>query len=164
MNTTTFLLLVFVYIFAFMGSFLIDNKVYKIYYFLIIALTTITGLNIYFGIIYYIKLRNDPGMPGPRGPRGDKGPSGASGKCIINEKCGFSPDDAEELIYTEVAKKFDTTPDCLRNPTLENCGSATEMTRINKLQPQIKILKNIASQGSMTKQQFETKLRGVLFE
>jgi len=164
MNISTFLILVFIYIIAIMCSFLIENRVYKIYYFIILALATITGLNIYFGIMYYIKLRNEPGMPGPRGPKGDKGSTGASGKCIINEKCGFDINDANELIYTEVAKKFDTTPECLRNPTIENCGNSAEVARINKLEPQIKILRDIATEGNMTKQEFENKLRSVLFE
>jgi hypothetical protein len=162
MNVTTFLLIISVYLFAIMASFLIENRTHKIFYFMILGLATLTALNIYFGIVYYIKLRNDPGMPGPRGPRGEKGATGSSGKCIINEKCGFSLEDAKELIYTEVAKKFDTTAECIREPTIDNCGNAAEVARVNLLQPQVKILIDLASEGGMTKQEFEIKLNTIL--
>lgn len=150
--------------FLIMFSFNIENKTYKIYYFLCIGLATITILNVYLGVVYYIKLRNEPGMPGPRGPQGDKGPKGATGKCIINEKCGFTPEEAEELIYTSVATKFDTTEKCLRNQDLESCGNAKEVVRVGKLNGQIETLKSIAAKSTGTKQQFETKLRSFLFE
>jgi hypothetical protein len=162
MNITTFLLILTLYVFAIMASFLIENRTHKIFYFMIIGLATLTVLNIYFGIVYYIKLRNDPGMPGPRGPKGEKGASGASGKCVINEKCGFSIDDAKELIYTEVAKKYDTTPDCLRDPTIEKCGSIAEVQRLEFLKPQIQILIDLASDSAMTKQEFTIKLNTIL--
>lgn len=162
MNVTTFLLIISVYIFAIMASFLIENRTHKIFYFLILGLATLTVLNIYFGIIYYIKLRNDPGMPGPRGPRGDKGATGASGKCIINEKCGFNIDDAKELIYAKISEKFDTKPECVENPTIEKCGNEAEVARIQLLQPQVKILIDLASEGGMTKQEFEIKLNTIL--
>jgi hypothetical protein len=162
MNISTFLLILTLYIFAILASYLIENRTHKIFYFMIIGLATLTGLNIYFGIIYYIKLRNDPGMPGPRGPKGEKGPSGASGKCIINEKCGFNLDDAKELIYAKVAEKYDTTPECLSNPTIENCGSIAEVKRLEFLQPQIQTLIDLASESGMTKQNFEIKLNTIL--
>lgn len=164
MNISTFLTIIIIYIFLFMISYLIDNYEYKIYYFLIIGLATITFLNIYIGIIYYIKLRNEPGIPGPRGPPGDKGPPGSGGKCIINEKCGFSEDDANKIIYKELSKKFDTTEKCLKYQNIENCGNSTEVSRVNKLNKQIDLLKKIGNQGGITKQQFKTKLRGIIFD
>lgn len=145
-----------------MASFLIENRTHKIFYFMIMGLATLTALNIYFGIVYYIKLRNDPGMPGPRGPKGEKGATGATGKCIINEKCGFSIEDAKELIYAEVAKKFDTTPECIASPTISNCGNSAEVARVKLLEPQVKILLDLASKGGMTKQEFTIKLNTIL--
>ena len=49
---------------------------------MIVALGTLTYMNIYLTIFYYIKLRNEPGVQGPPGPKGEKGPTGPEGKCV----------------------------------------------------------------------------------
>lgn len=167
MNLSTFLLLVFIYIILFSLSFLITDTTYKLFYFLLIGLATITILNCYFGIIYYIKLRNEPGIPGPRGPKGDPGPKGKTGKCIIDEKCTFDENDAINLIHKKIANKYDTSIECLNNPNVTNCGSKQEVKRITtKILPIVDTIKKIAikKDSVMDKQSLESTLNTILFE
>lgn len=166
MNLSTFLIILFVFIILFSLSFLIENKTYKIFYFLIMALGGITFLNIYIGVLYYIKLRNEPGIPGPRGPKGEKGPKGKTGKCIINEKCTFTRDDAIKMINTEIANKFDTTEECLTRTNINNCGSRQEVNRINKdIKPIIETIKKVAFADNkvMDRQTLQSTLNTILF-
>lgn len=144
-------------------SMFIEDKTYKLYYFLIVALAALTVLNVYLSIIYYIKLRNEPGVPGPRGPKGEKGPSGGKGKCVVSESCGFTKSEADKMLYNIAASKFDTTPRCLREPSLKTCkGGASEIERILPVNKQIAMLEKMATQGLYTKQEFEKKVRSSL--
>ena len=70
MELTTFLTLVTIYVVAISISMFIEDKTQKLYYFMIIALGTLVYLNVYLSVVYYIKLRNEPGILGPRGPKG----------------------------------------------------------------------------------------------
>ena len=104
MELTTFLILVTIYVVAIAISMFIEDKTQKLYYFMIIGLGTLVYLNVYLSVVYYIKLRNEPGVPGPRGPKGDKGPTGSNGKCKISDKCGFSKEDADKILYEAMLK------------------------------------------------------------
>lgn len=137
----------------------IEDKIYKIYYFMIVALGTLTFINIWLTVTYYIKLRNDPGIPGPRGKSGDKGPSGTKGKCTIGESCAFTKTDASKILYKVAADKFDTSQSCLKQPTLKNCnGGIKEVDRVKSVSTQIKMLEELAGKGTYTKQEFEAKV------
>lgn len=163
MDITTFMILVFIYLIAIVISFYIEDKTEKLYYFTIIALGTLCILNVYISIYYYIKLRNTPGIPGPRGQKGNIGPKGGKGKCSMNDKCTFTPNDADKLLYELAADKFDTSKACLKDPSLKNCsGGPNEVDRIRPVNIQIKMLEDIAKQGIYTKSEFETKINNTL--
>lgn len=167
MNLSTFLIAVFIFIIVYSLSFLIQNNTYKIFYFLIMGLGAITFLNIYLGIIYYVKLRNDPGIPGPRGPKGKKGPRGMTGKCIINESCSFSRNDAINMILDRISNKFDSTSECILDPSIDKCGSLQEVNRINdNIIPVFETIKKVAFRNNkiMNKQELEATLNSILFE
>ncbi len=160
MDVTTLLIIIVIFLILVVISMFIEDKTYKLYYFLIVALAVLTFLNVYLSIIYYIKLRNEPGVPGPRGPKGEKGPSGGKGKCVVSESCGFTKADANKLLYNIAASKFDTTPKCLREPSLKNCrGGASEIERLQPVNKQIAMLEKMAVDGLFTKQEFEKKVR-----
>ena len=160
MDITTFLILVTFYLVAIVISMFIEDKTYKMYYFLIIALATLVFLNVYLSIIYYIKLRNEPGIPGPRGTKGEQGPTGSKGKCVSTGKCGFTKAEADKMLYDLAANKFETSKTCLREPTLNNCqGGASEVERIKPVNKQVQMLEEMAQQGLFTKQEFEKKIK-----
>ena len=162
MDLTLFIIIVIIYLIAIAISTVIEDRTYKLYYFVIIALGTLCFLNIYLGIMYFIALRNEPGQPGPPGQKGDPGPRGPSGKCILNDKCGVSPEDMDG-IYEQVADKFKTTKDCIKKPSRETCkGDTVEVDRISKINVQIKMLEDIATDGTITSKEFKSKLMKTL--
>ena len=161
MNFTTILIIVIIYLILLVLSMFIDNSTYKMYYFLIIILGTLAFLNVYLAFYYYIKLRNEPGIPGPRGPKGDPGPIGKKGSCDINQNCTadgkittISP-----AMYQEIAGRFNTTTECLQSPSRDNCsGGAKEVRRIEPVSSQIKMLEAMAKERNMTQKQMEARL------
>lgn len=159
MDITTFLILVSIYLVLIVISMFIEDKQYKIYYFAIVVLGTLCFLNVYLSVVYYIKLRNEPGIPGPRGAPGPKGPKGGKGKCSVGESCAFTKADASAFLYKTAAAKFDTAESCLRTPSLRNCtGGTAEVERISAVKRQITQLEGLAVSGKYTRQEFEEKV------
>jgi len=165
MNFTTVLIILVIYLILLVLSMFIENTTFKMYYFLIIILGTLAFLNVYLAFYYYIKLRNEPGVPGPRGPKGDPGAIGKKGSCDINQNCTadgkittISP-----AMYQEIANRFNTTPECLQTPSRNSCmGGAQEVRRIEPISSQIKMLEAMAEQRNMTQKQMESKLSRTL--
>lgn len=163
MDLTTALILITIYVVIIAISMFIDDRMQKIYYFMIVALGSLVFINVYLSVIYYIKLRNEPGIPGPRGSKGARGPTGSNGKCKISDKCGFTADDADKILYETASQTFETSKSCLKDPTLETCnGGASEVERIKPVNQQIKMLEDLAQQGLFTKQEFEAKIKNTL--
>lgn len=159
MDITTFLILVTIYLVLIVISMFIEDKQYKIYYFAIVVLGTLCFLNVYLSILYYVKLRNEPGIPGPRGAPGIKGPKGGKGKCSVGESCAFTKQDASTMLYKIAADKFDTTKTCLKTPNLKNCeGGVSEVERIQSVNRQLKMLEGLAISGKFTRQEFQEKI------
>ena len=163
MDLSTFIILIVILVVLIVISLFIEDRTYRIYYFLVVALGFLTFLNCYLGVIYYIKLRNEPGIQGPRGPKGDKGPSGAKGKCVLTDKCGFNQEELDSILYDMAAQTFQTNTKCLKNPSLKNCdGGAQEVERLQPVSDKIKQIENLALKGSFTKQELQTKLTNSL--
>lgn len=164
MQFTTILILVIIYLILLILSMFIENRTYKMYYFLIIVLGTLTYLNIYLAFQYYVKLRNDPGIPGPRGPKGDPGPRGKKGACDINAKCSAGGSDViTPAMMQQIAQQFNTTPECLDKPSTQSCtGGAQEVKRIEPVSSQIRMLEEMARERQLTPTQVETKLARTL--
>jgi hypothetical protein len=163
MDITTFIILCIIVVIVIVVSLFIEDKTYKIYYYLIVALAGLTFLNCYIAVIYYIKLRNEPGIPGQRGPKGDKGPSGSQGKCVLTDKCGFDKADLDYMLYDMAASVFQSNKDCIKNPSLKTCeGGVSEVERIKPVSDKMKNIENIALQGNFTKQELKQKINKVL--
>jgi hypothetical protein len=162
MSLTVFLLVALIYVILISFSYLIEETNYKIYYFAIIVLATLVFLNIYIGIIYYTKLRNEPGVPGPPGPKGDKGPSGAKGKCIATDKCGLEEPQIDEILFEPVAQKFQADISCLKTPNITNCGTVSEFERIKPVSDQVRLLEELAKTGGVTKDELQYRVNKTL--
>lgn len=158
MSLTIFLLVVLIYVILLSFSYLIEETKYKIYYFAIIVLATLVFLNIYIGIVYYTKLRNELGVPGPPGPKGEKGPTGSKGKCIATDKCGIDPPEIEDILFQPVSQKFQTDIKCLQSPNVSNCGTVSEIERVKPISDQVKLLEQLAKTGGITKDELKYKV------
>jgi len=60
--------------------------------------------NIYFSVLYYIKLRNSKGLKGDRGDPGEEGQDGSNGVCLMSKNCGII--NCRDLIVDELEKHF----------------------------------------------------------
>ena len=159
MKLTTLLLIITIYMVCIVIGMFIEDSTYKLYFYMIIALGTLTFMNIYLTIFYYIKLRNEPGIQGPSGAKGEIGPTGPKGKCVNSNKCGFSENEMNEMLYNKATDIFNTSQDCLKEPSLNNCvGGASEVERIQKVSSQMKMLEQYAKEGKYSRDEFEKKI------
>ena len=158
MELSTFLILLIIALILISIGFMIPEVKYKIAYFMIICLLGLSILNIYLSIVYYIKLRNEPGIPGEMGKKGPTGVKGLPGKCSFTESCEF--EDPRGKILNVANTMYDIPNECLDNPTLENCNDNKDMLEqsipINK---QINMLEKIAYSTKMTEKDFMDKLK-----
>ena len=157
MELSTFLILLIIVLILISIGFMIPEVKYKIAYFMIICLLGLSILNIYLSIVYYIKLRNEPGIPGEMGKKGPSGVKGLPGKCSFTESCEFK--DPRGKIVNVANTMYNIPNECLDNPTLENCNDNQDMLEqsipINK---QINMLEKIAYSTKMTEKDFMDKL------
>lgn len=137
---------------------MIQDIKYRVCYYMVLALLFLAALNIYLSIVYYIQLRNNPGVQGPIGPKGPKGMTGSSGKCNFSETCEISQDDKDKItiIATEM---YDIPNICLKTPNLANCGSQDKLDQAVPISAQIKMLESIASTTTMTGTDFIDKVK-----
>ena len=165
-NLATIFIFLIIFIIFFGISFMIQDFKYRVCYYMILALLFLASLNIYLSIVYYIQLRNTPGVQGPQGDKGPKGMKGSTGKCSFSQTCGIQqPRDriiipAAKLMYPDIPEN------CLDTPTLANCtktGDTGTMSqdRLDQAQPineQINMLEQIAQSSSMTENDFRNKI------
>ncbi len=157
MDLSTFLiLLIFALLFISIG-FMIPETKYKIAYFMIIMLLGLTVLNVYLSVVYYIQLRNDPGIPGPQGPKGPQGAKGAPGKCSFAEKCGIQ--DARNKILGVAHEMYGISQNCLDKPSLATCGNQNTLEEAMPINNQINMLEKIAYSTTMAQDDFMNKIK-----
>ena len=157
MDLSTFLILAIIFVILLSIGFLIPDTKYKIAYFMIICLLGLSILNIYLAIVYYIQLRNDPGVPGQQGPKGPKGAKGPPGKCSYAEKCGIN--NARGLILDVASTMYPEIPRrCLDAPSTSNCENQNTLELAMPINTQINMLEKIAFSSTMSERDFKTKL------
>jgi hypothetical protein len=157
MELSTFLiLLIFAVIFISIG-FMIPETKYKIAYFMILMLLCLSILNIYLSVVYYIQLRNDPGIPGEQGSKGVRGAKGSPGKCSFSEKCGIQ--NARTIILNTANQMYDIPQDCLDKPSLTTCKDQNTLDEAMPINKQINMLEKIAYSTTMSQKDFESKLK-----
>jgi hypothetical protein len=158
-NLATIFILLIIFIIFFGISFMIQDVKYRVCYYMILALLFLASLNIYLSVVYYIQLRNTPGVQGPIGNKGPKGMTGNTGKCNFSQKCGIQePRDnvilpAAEIMYPDIPRN------CLDTPTLENCRNDQNiLDQALPINEQINMLEQIAQGSSMTETDFRDKI------
>ena len=132
MDTSALLTIILIYLVFFIINLFIEDFNTRLAYWFIVALGTLALMNLYLSILYYIRLRNEPGKPGPRGEKGEGGSKGDIGKCTFSEKCGIN--DCEGKIYGLGEKFYPDIPlNCLKDT--KKCKTHTEREKavpINK--------------------------------
>jgi len=86
MDVSTFLIILIIVLLLISIGFMIDDIKYRVAYFLVVCLFGLVILNIYLTIVYYIQLRNEPGLPGEMGQKGPSGVRMIPGKCSFTEE------------------------------------------------------------------------------
>lgn len=144
METVSILILIIIFIIFIVINFFINDAKLKLAYWFIVGLLFLTIMNIYMSIVYYIKLREDPGEPGPRGPKGQKGPLGDIGKCSFSETCGIEK--CPEKIYA-VANEYypDINIECLKD------NSKCSLEEKDRAVPVSNVIKELIDECKKTK-------------
>jgi hypothetical protein len=157
MELSTFLIiLIFAVIFISIG-FMIPETKYKIAYYMILMLLFLSVLNIYLSVVYYIQLRNDPGVPGPQGSKGVKCAKGAPGKWSFTEKCGIN--NARQIILDTANSMYNIQQSCLDKPNLTTCKDQDTLDEAMPINAQVNMLEKIAYSTTMSQKDFENKLK-----
>ena len=167
-SLATIFILLIIFIIFFGISFMIQDVKYRVCYYMILALLFLASLNIYLSVVYYIQLRNTPGVQGPIGDKGPKGMTGSTGKCNFSQTCGIQKP-RENIIIPLAMRMYPDIPQaCLDTPTLTNCHKDTDtdanmmnQQRLDQAIPineQINMLEQIAQGSSMTEADFRDKI------
>ncbi len=157
MDLSTFLILLIIALILISIGFMIPEPKYKIAYFLIVCLLGLTILNVYMSIIYYIQLRNDPGLPGAMGKKGPTGVKGIPGKCSFSETCEIK--DARNKILAVADTMYGISKECIDKPTLDICKNQDTLEQAIPINKQIDMLEQIAYSTTMSEKDFMTKIQ-----
>jgi hypothetical protein len=157
MDLTTFLIMLLLFIVVIIISLFIENIRDRIAFYCIIALGVLCIVNTYSIVVYYIKLRNEPGVQGPPGSKGSQGPRGDPGKCTFSEKCGI--ENPRQKILDIAKDMYDIPVNCLDKPSLKSCKTADTLEQASMVNKQIGLLESIAYKTSMSESDFITKLK-----
>lgn len=154
MNIISILLIILIFIVFIVINFFITDPKMKLAYWFVVGLLFLTIMNIYMSVIYYIKLREDPGEPGPRGPKGQRGPEGDIGKCTFSETCGIQ--NCSEKIYGIGNKYYpDINIECLKDT--KKCSNEERERAI----PVSNVLKTLISECESTQRSEDDFIRKI---
>jgi len=157
MNLSSLLVILIIFIIFISISFMIQDVKYRVSYYMILALLFLASLNIYLSVVYYIQLRNNPGVQGQIGPKGPKGVQGSSGKCSFSDQCEIT--DARTKIIGIANQMYNIDAKCLDNPTLSNCSNNQDtLDQARPINAQINMLEKIAYSTTMSETDFISKL------
>jgi hypothetical protein len=158
-NLATIFILLIIFIIFFGISFMIQDIKYRVCYYMILALLFLASLNIYLSVVYYIQLRNTPGIQGPIGDKGPKGMTGNTGKCNFSQTCGIQKPRENIILPAAMQMYPDISKNCLDNATLANCGNDQNiLDQALPITEQINMLEQIAQGSSMTEADFRDKI------
>ena len=158
MDLSTLLIILIVFIIFFSISFFIPETKYRIAYYMILALLFLSGLNIYLSVVYYIQLRNTPGVAGTQGDKGPTGVKGSPGRCSFSETCKIK--DARGKILNVANSMYKIPIACLDNPSLSTCENSQDtLEQAYPINKQINMLEKIAFSTTMGEKDFMDKLQ-----
>ena len=158
MEISTFLILLIIVLILISIGFMIPESTYKIAYFMIVCLLGLTILNVYMSIVYYIQLRNDPGIPGAMGNKGPTGVKGLPGKCSFTETCEIK--NSREKIIAVANSMYDgISKECIDTPTLASCGNQDTLEQAIPINKQVNMLEQIAYSNNLPEAEFMDKIQ-----
>ena len=157
MDFTTLLIILIIFIIAFSISFFIPEMKYRIAYYMILALLFLSALNIYLSIVYYIQLRNTPGIPGVQGDKGAPGTKGAPGRCSFSSTCSIK--DSRNKILNVASTMYGIDKSCLDTPNLQTCKTQDVLDQAMVINKQINMLETIANNSQMSEDDFMSKIK-----
>ena len=156
MSTMTILTIILIYLIFFIINLFIEDFNTRLAYWFIIILGTLAFINLYLSILYYIRLRNEPGKPGPRGEKGQQGAKGDIGKCTFSEKCGIN--DCEGKIFDIAEKLYPDIPlKCLKDT--KKCRNHNEREKASPVNKELKRLIKRCNKTKMAEEDFMRKIR-----
>ena len=156
MDLSTFIILLIISLILISIGFMIPEVKYKIAYFLIVCLLGLTVLNVYLSIVYYIQLRNDPGIPGDIGSKGSTGVKGIPGKCSFTKTCAIEK--SRDKILSVANSMYNIPKPCLDAPTLQSCKDQDTLEEAIPINNQINMLESIAYSTTMSEEDFMAKI------
>lgn len=156
MELTTFLILLIIFILVMVIGFTIKDIKMRVSYYAVVALLTLSILCSYTTIVYYIQLRNQPGIPGDMGNKGIQGSKGIAGKCSFTNTCKI--EDARNKIINVANTMYGIPNKCLDKPTLTTCSDQNTLEEAIPIKKQIDMLEKIAYSTTMAEQDFMNKL------
>jgi hypothetical protein len=157
MELSTFLILLIIVLILISIGFMIPETTYKVAYFMIVCLLGLTILNVYMSIIYYIQLRNDPGVVGSIGNKGPTGVKGLPGKCSFTQTCEI--ENARDKIVAVANTMYGISKDCIDKPSISSCGDQDTLEQAMPINQQINMLEQIAYSTNMAEADFMTKIQ-----
>ena len=93
----------YIFLTIIIGQLVIEQNL-KLVYYLVMLLLYVSLNNVYFSVLYYIKLRNHKGIKGDRGEPGDQGSPGSHGVCAMSKGCGIA--NCRKLIENTLIESF----------------------------------------------------------
>ena len=156
MELTTFLILLIIFILAMVIGFSIKDTKMRVSYYAVVALLTLSILCSYTTIVYYIQLRNQPGIPGDMGKKGIQGSKGIAGKCTFTDTCKI--EDVRNKILNVANEMYGISNKCLDTPTLTTCSDQNTLEEAIPINKQVDMLEKIAYSTTMAEQDFMNKL------
>jgi hypothetical protein len=156
MELSTFLILLIIVLILISIGFMIPEAMYKVAYFMIVCLLGLTVLNVYMSIVYYIQLRNDPGVPGTVGNKGPKGVKGLPGKCSFTQTCEIT--NPRDKIISVANTMYGISKDCINRPSINTCGDQDTLEQAMPINQQINMLEQIARSTNMAEVDFMNKI------
>ena len=155
MEVSSILTIILIYLVFFIINLFINDFNTRLAYWFIVALITLSLMNFYLSIMYYIRLRNEPGKPGPRGDKGEQGAKGDIGKCTFSEKCGIN--DCQGKIFGLGEKFYPDIPlRCLKDTT--KCKSHTEREKAVPINKELNRLIEKCNKTKMAEEDFMRRI------
>ena len=108
--------------------------------------------NIYLSIVFFRKIRNEPGQKGPDGDQGNQGMKGSPGICTLSTKCGIS--NCKQVIEDELVKIFPIFQKIKSKLKRDIVLSSEEQQSYKQINSYIDILLPICESGKLNKIEF----------
>jgi hypothetical protein len=142
-----------------------DDTQYSTSYWSVVALLLLSIINIYLSVTYYIKLREEPGLPGIKGSKGYRGLKGDVGKCTFSKTCNI--ENCYNKVYSVANDLFPdlskgNNGECLRNPN--KCKTQIGRENSQMIKPQLNKIIEECKKTKESEEDFINKIKGTMVQ